>query len=106
MQIFAMSVDVAASDFVERVGTVAPYGRFARFESGFGRLLRAENDVIYLALPGCEVSVDGKRARDVGSVHGIFAGSIDDHHVAGLHDVRIVRVMKNGRVVTRSHDQR
>ena len=62
---------------------------------GVGEDLRAQDNVVDLALARGEVSVDRQRARDVGGVHRILAGCVDHHHIPGLHDVVIVRIVQH-----------
>ena len=85
VQIFAVGVDVVVGDLIKRIRIAAFQVRLARFECGHRRLLRAQDDVVDLPLARGEMAVHGKRARDVGGVHGVFAGRIDDDNVSRLH---------------------
>ena len=104
VEVFAVGVDVVEGDFVERIGDVGgafvdvAEAVFAGDEGGGGGLLGAEDDVVDLALTGREVAVDGHGSGDVGGVHAVFAGFIDDDDVAGLHDAIVRGVVEGGGV--------
>ena len=85
----------SARDLVERVGRRAVERRDARLECVDRRLLRAEDDVVDLALPRSEVAVDRQRARDVGRVHRILAADVEHDQVAALHHVLVLRVVEH-----------
>ena len=64
MQVFSMRVDVVIGHFVERVTVRAAFQfRFPRLKCLDGCFLRAENDVVNLALTGSELAVDRRCAR-------------------------------------------
>jgi hypothetical protein len=63
-----------------------------------GGALRAQDDVVDLALAGGEVAVDGHGAGDIGGVHRVFAGGVDEEDVAGLHGAAVFGVVEDGGV--------
>src|SRR5438477_5335175 len=105
MQVPAVCIDVVIGNLIERIGAVPRDTRFARLKRRHRRLLRAQDNVVNLALPRTEMAADRKRARDVSRVHGIFSCSVDHNHVPGPHGRTVVRVVKYGGMNPRAHDR-
>src|ERR1035438_6366998 len=101
MEVFAVGVHGVEGGGVEGVGVAAVRGVDAGLagNEGFdGGGLGSEDDAVNFALTGGEVAVDGHGARDVGGVHRVFAGGIDEEDIAGLHGAAVFGVMKDGGV--------
>src|ERR1700737_3445590 len=105
MQVPAVCIDVVIGNLIERIGAVPGDTRFARLERSHRRLLRAQDNVVNLALPRTEMAADRKRARDISRVHGIFSCGVDHNSVPGLHGRTVVRVVKYGGINPRAHDR-
>ena len=53
-------------------------------------IVRGQDDVVDLALPGAEFSGSGQSAGDVGGVHGIFACGVNYNQVSCLDGRRVL----------------
>ncbi len=109
VQILAMRVDVVVGHGIERIRILAVAvidRRLVDHEGRDRRLLRAEHNVVNLALPRSEVPVDRNSPGDVGRIHRKLARRVHHRDIAILHGARIFCVMQRCRVDARAHDGR
>src|SRR5215831_2684309 len=67
-------------------------------------LLRVEDDLINLTLPGRELTGDRVRSRDVAAVAAVFGANIDNDQITGLHATLALVVVKNRRKRAGTHN--
>src|SRR6266446_1282793 len=97
VEIFSMRVDVVVCNFLDTLATFVAEIH-ARLEGGEGRVLRAENDFVDLALPRRELAVGGNGARDVRGITGVLRANVHDHDVAVFYFARELVVMERSGV--------
>ena len=105
VKIFAMGIDVVECYFVQRIGIVFFQRRLPRLKRRNRGLLCTQNDIVDLALPWTELPRRRQRARDVGGIHGIFAGGIDHNDITVSDYAGIIRIMQHGGIETRSDNR-
>ena len=98
-------IEVFLCHLGEVVGATAVESH-ARFQPRDQFLLNIEDEVIYLALPGCKSAVHGHGSRDIGGVVSILAANVNEHQFTFGESARIGAVVQRGRVRSAPDNQR
>ncbi len=102
--IVAVAIDVVRDDLLQAV--LAAVQHSAGLHRGYCGILRAEDDIVNLALARRELAVGRERARDIGGIASIFAAYVHHHHVAVFNLVIQRAVVQHRGVETGAHDGR
>ena len=100
--VFAVRIDVLVSDVEQRVFLIPAAHDNARLQGGESGILRAEDNVVNLALARCVFSVGRNGARDVGGVTGVLRAHIHDDNIAVLDFSRKLVVVQRRGIGTRA----
>src|SRR6266699_54785 len=103
VKVFSVGIDVIVSNFLYALATLVAEIH-ARPERGEGRVLRAEDDLVDLALARRELAVSRNSARNVRGVAGILRANVHDHDVAVFDSARELVVVQRGGVRAGAND--
>src|ERR1700722_14936617 len=103
VQIFAVRIDVVVGNLVDALGAFLAIVH-AGLDGRQSGILRAENDFIDFALPGCEPAIGGERACDVGGVAGVLRADVEDDHVPVFDFAGQLVIVQHGGVRTGADD--